>query len=156
MSLFCTRLASTFRPAPASCRFRSGAFPLQDPLATLANPRPVSSLGGASRSLQDPDLSVVAPEAAGMHQRGVRVSALASYFGVDHHTADNPCVGSNVKLRELPTRFVCPSPRFPQDPRRCVQVIYRRHEPQRHPPARLREPVRPVNAGKCKIRAVGL
>ena len=30
----------------------------------------------------------IAIEAAAMYARGVRVSAIAKHFGVDHHTAD--------------------------------------------------------------------
>ena len=35
-----------------------------------------------------PIYQVIAAEAAPMHARGVRVSAIAKHFGVDHHTVD--------------------------------------------------------------------
>ena len=35
-----------------------------------------------------PIYQLIAPEAVPMHARGMRISAIAKHFGVDHHTAD--------------------------------------------------------------------
>ena len=41
------------------------------------------------RGVEEPPLHQrIAIEAAAMYTRGVRVSAIAKHFGVDHHTAD--------------------------------------------------------------------
>ena len=35
-----------------------------------------------------PIYQLIAPEAVPMHARGMRISAIAKHFGVDHHTAE--------------------------------------------------------------------